>query len=357
MPGPPSQTPLPNGDRRVEAISPRSRLLRRSIHWTPTGSGHASVPDEPPIFITQDVLAAVQRHLDTAPDQNLLGFLVGELVPDDADGAGYCLIDSTIRVPLRLEGGDTAEAVSRVWGAVMREVRAGDGELVGWYRTRATGGAVLTPQDVAAHARFFRQPWHVALVVAGAGEVTSAGVFRAARGDDWDSRPEPFHEVLADQGSTRGIGWDGYVRADGGTPFVLPPEAFEEPRPRGRRAIVSAIATVAVAAIALLLYAAGRLSRSYLEANVLPEPVAPAALAPTVVPGGNVRTALQAYHARARLFDDGRMTCADLARGLALVEERFLAYAASREGTRDEALLDDVRVVDGHFEESGCPRP
>jgi hypothetical protein len=68
-------------------------------------------------------------------------------------------------------------------------------------------------------------------------------------------------------------------------------------------------------------------------------------------------SAVRAYGVRARLFDDNRMTCLDLARGLALVDERFLLYAADRAAPVPAELRARVAEVERHYERSGCARP
>ena len=74
-----------------------------------------------------------------------------------------------------------------------------------------------------------------------------------------------------------------------------------------------------------------------------------------------------AFDLRIRLFQTHQMQCADLARGLVLVEERWIAYNAARAATgvaRDSArsaldrtLYASVDATERQFEQSKCPRP
>lgn len=73
------------------------------------------------------------------------------------------------------------------------------------------------------------------------------------------------------------------------------------------------------------------------------------------------------YGDRARLFASRQITCAELTRGFAAVENQMLAYGTARKGlkrpldpthvARDQALFAAVDTVDAQFDRSRCPRP
>ena len=73
------------------------------------------------------------------------------------------------------------------------------------------------------------------------------------------------------------------------------------------------------------------------------------------------------YGDRARLFASRQITCAELTRGFAAVENQMLAYGTARKALkrpldpahveRDRALFAAVDTVDAHFDRSRCPRP
>jgi hypothetical protein len=73
------------------------------------------------------------------------------------------------------------------------------------------------------------------------------------------------------------------------------------------------------------------------------------------------------YGDRARLFASRRITCAELTRGFAAVENQMLAYGTARKAlkrpldpahvARDQALFAAVDSVDAQFDRSRCPRP
>jgi len=51
------------------------------------------------------------------------------------------------------------------------------------------------------------------------------------------------------------------------------------------------------------------------------------------------------------------MTCADLAPGLADVDDEWLRYITAAPPTPDPTLATEVEGVEADFERSGCPRP
>ena len=82
--------------------------------------------------------------------------------------------------------------------------------------------------------------------------------------------------------------------------------------------------------------------------------------------GDSLTRVVRDFADRARLFDRRQLPCAGLARGLELVENRWIAYNAARrsagvlEGARagrDQALYAGVDSVERKFEQSGCARP
>ncbi len=114
-----------------------------------------------------------------------------------------------------------------------------------------------------------------------------------------------------------------------------------------------------------------------------PAPAAPAA--PARVPGASqpgasrpappsrldvvadsLTQVVRSFAERATLFARGQLPCAGLARNLATVESRWLAYNGARRGAgvldaahaaRDQALYAGVDSVERRFDQTGCPRP
>ena len=99
-----------------------------------------------------------------------------------------------------------------------------------------------------------------------------------------------------------------------------------------------------------------------------PEPTAAAAVRRAAVRQAAVRRAIAEYRSRESLVAKHRMTCDDLARGLADVDDQWLHYTLAAPGggsgsedttlaTPEGQLAADVEAVEADFERSGCPRP
>lgn len=99
---------------------------------------------------------------------------------------------------------------------------------------------------------------------------------------------------------------------------------------------------------------------------------------PTAAPGDTTLVRFEAaadsamsvvrnYGDRARSFASRQITCAELTRGFAAVENQMLAYGTARKALkrpldpahveRDQALFAAVDTVDAQFDRSRCPRP
>ena len=92
----------------------------------------------------------------------------------------------------------------------------------------------------------------------------------------------------------------------------------------------------------------------------------PAPRARVDVAGDSLTQVVQMFGERAALFSRGQVPCAGLARGLAAVESRWIAYNTARRNAgvldaahaaRDQTLYSGVDSVERRFEQSGCPRP
>lgn len=107
------------------------------------------------------VLDALYREVFAAPSVESSGVLVGHEVTGSTPQ-----VDALIPAERGYAAGDRAllthASFGRVHEAMARHYRAQ--EIVGWYLSRPDG-VYLTPQDVAAHQRFFPRESQVALVV------------------------------------------------------------------------------------------------------------------------------------------------------------------------------------------------
>ncbi|PYO98261.1 MAG: hypothetical protein DMD60_04570 [Gemmatimonadetes bacterium] len=96
------------------------------------------------------------------------------------------------------------------------------------------------------------------------------------------------------------------------------------------------------------------------------QPAPPAPRARLDVVADSLTQVVRAFGERTTLFARGQLLCAGLARSLATVESRWLAYNGVRRSAgvldaahaaRDQALYAGVDSVERRFEQTGCPRP
>src|SRR6266566_1951366 len=173
--------------------------LSRSILWKPVSASGAGALIPAPICVTQAVIAALRDHAGTAPQQSVLGFLTGYLCESSEPETRYILVNATIRATQPVQGDRTTIVLNALWERVRAEVRKSGTHLLGWYHTHPASGIELSSYDVETHERYFRDPWHIALVVGAIDEEPAAGVFRTGADEAWAGDCLPFYEVLKDE--------------------------------------------------------------------------------------------------------------------------------------------------------------
>jgi len=169
------------------------------------------------VFITQGALREVSRHIWTAPDQEVLGFLLGERLESPETGSQYVVISATTRSSYVIaDAGDPIP--DDTWQASSLEARRHKLVLLGWYHSAPSLDEVPAPRDLASHRQRFGAPWHTGLVVAPSGESPAGGFFRPA--SDLGGAWIPFYEIV-DEGAIYADGrkrtvtpWKNYVTND-----------------------------------------------------------------------------------------------------------------------------------------------
>jgi len=389
--------PLPGGG----PADPGGAELKRplpvgsAILWTPTVDG-APTNSPYPIFITQSAFAAVQAHVEAKPrGATSLGFLAGNRFECPDTGTAYVVIASAIHLPWSISGDHLRPALSQGWAVVQEEVRKNHGQLLGWYHTHHGVDPKPSPADIEAHAMLFAEPWHVALVVT-PGHAPLGGFFRIATDGASASQYLPFYELLdaasllPDGRKVSDLAWVNYRTEESiftsdrvsnpgleVQPRLLFPDNVEESIPGAapsparhqrvaRVARLAGYAALGVVAGAVLfnVYHALASSRGPVKAGPV---AAPSPRDRVDRMADTVALAVGAFDLRARLFDGRKMACADLARGLVDLEERWTSYNAARKddagaldsvrNVRDRSLYSDVDAVERRFERSKCARP
>lgn len=217
--------PQPNPGRPVRptiARIPREQPLPlaappivRSILWTPE-DGVAAGMSEHALFVTQGALREVSRHIWSQPNQDLLGFLLGERRESPETGTRFAVISATSRSSYVVPP-DTDDIIAEVaWHSAHLEARRRRLQILGWYVSAAYVGSGPTAREINAHLANFPDPWQVGLIVAPRADRVAGGFFRAGgRGDN--DRFLPFFEVVDDNsilpdGQKRTVvPWTNYV--------------------------------------------------------------------------------------------------------------------------------------------------
>lgn len=388
----------------------------RSVFWYPLTE--ASQPRRARAylrFITLGALREMADHIRARPSEGRLGFLIGELYSCPDTNARYVVVDAIVPSPHPVRGDRTVQPITLAWPRLEEQLNLKRRHLLGWYHTHPEGGLTFSSADVSTHLRYFSHPWQMAILLEPGIDAPLGVVCRP--GKEWSQNAAllPFYELLEPQSLlAEGVRrtyfrWHDYqtdsadeeqYRSPPGMTLarpappldadlsrsrvILPDElddafdddlhgAYRRPRRRSAR-------TPLLAALAVLLLAGAAAVWKFVpwgdQAAAIPtQAEGPAALESMVDPilarldqlADEVAAAARGYQERARLFDSRRMTCADLTRGMVLVEGRWTTYnveGRSRAGTldperasRDETLYADVQEVERHFRASQCPPP
>src|SRR3989442_1269295 len=401
--GPPGDRAADEGSRAAGARFPAQPCPTvQSVLWRPAVQELAR-PDSDAtlIFVAQRALAAVEDHLLSAPQQALLGYLIGRLFESPGSGLPYLVVHGAVRVPQMIVADASDRVVAQSLGAVQRMLPPEDGVVVGWYRSDPTGALKISASDHAAHTHHFPRPWQIALLLT-SGPGGARGVFFRPAGEPGSPVPYlPFYELLEPESYQDGaksprVSWSTYWSPDAAvwraraeqprapritpserpsgarraTPLLLEEEGDDYPRRRPPRGggpgawgwwIVAAGAVVGAVALGVRLGL-----RPAMPAGPPVDTGSPTAPAPDVAAATAVRRAVDAYQLRATLFANHPMTCPDLATRLAAVDAAWPGYPLTSPGsppgdtgvaTPARGLAADVQQVEDDFEHSGCPRP
>src|SRR2546430_13936273 len=135
----------PGGQARFPAQpSPTAQLvLGRPAVQEPARPGS----DTTLIFVAQRALAAVEDHLLSAPEQALLGYLVGRVLESPESGLPYLVVHGAVRVPQMIVAGASEHVVAQSLAAVQRMLPPEDRVGGGWDRSDPTGGPKIPAPD------------------------------------------------------------------------------------------------------------------------------------------------------------------------------------------------------------------
>ncbi len=225
--------------------------LARSILWNPVAAGTRRPDDAAfPIFVGQSAVQAIYEHVAAPrpPEQDLLGFLLGDLCECPVTNVSYLVVDAALRLTQPIAGDRTRDVVARLWDRLQAQLEAQHARLIGWYRTQAARPLELSPHDVETHENYFADPWQVAVLLGANAREPAGAFFRAGRENTWVSTPLPFYELLKEDsirpdGKKRSfVTWKNYRALTPVVPPALraaPSTASAEASPRGQPASVA----------------------------------------------------------------------------------------------------------------------
>lgn len=117
------------------------------------------------ILVGPDAYQMLDAHVASEPDREVGGFLVGR--PYQWENRLY------VEVTGALPGEETSSSAAHLtisadtWARAQAAVRQRfpNMHIVGWYHTHPRFHVFMSSQDLAIHEGFFREPWHVSLVI------------------------------------------------------------------------------------------------------------------------------------------------------------------------------------------------
>src|SRR5712671_3271711 len=248
--GPPGDRAADEGSRAAGGRFPAQPCpTAQSVLWRPAVQELAR-PDSDAtlIFVAQRALAAIEDQLLSAPQQALLGYLIGRLFESPGSGLPYLVVHGAVRVPQMIVADASERVVAQSLGAVQRMLPPEDGVVVGWYRSDPTGALKISASDHAAHTHHFPRPWQIALLVTSDPAAPRGGFFRPARDTGSPVPYLPFYELLEPESFRDGaksprVSWSTYWSPDAAVwraraEPTRPPRVTPSGRPSGARRVV-----------------------------------------------------------------------------------------------------------------------
>ena len=121
--------------------------------------------DQPPVFISQSVMKAIEKHVTSENDKEVGGVLLGGFYRTEK--GSFVEITDFIEAT-SAKGTDVSLTFTHeAWEQITAEQsrRGSDLQIVGWYHSHPALGVFMSKEDEFIHSNFFSEPWHVAIVV------------------------------------------------------------------------------------------------------------------------------------------------------------------------------------------------
>lgn len=193
----------------------------QAILWAPVeGLTRSMELAQPAIVITQGALREVIRHLSSSPDQELLGFLIGEPCECPKSKRRFLCVTGTLRTGHAIAEEEPVQIPDAEWLGQQLEVRRRRSTLIGWYHSAPYLSPSPATLDLASHRARFTEPWQCGLVIATEGNAPTGGFFRAHADPAEGGAYIPFYEQVDDEGILEGgrlrtlIDWASYSTSE-----------------------------------------------------------------------------------------------------------------------------------------------
>jgi len=190
----------------------------QSILWKPADA-LARAPElaTPAVVISQGALREVIRHLSSSPDQELLGFLIGEQCECPRSKLRYLCITGTLRTGHAIAEEEPVQIPDAEWLGQQLEVRRRRSTLIGWYHSTPFLSPSPSSLDIESHRARFTEPWQCGLIIATEGNEPAGGLFRVHANPAAGGAYIPFYEHVDQDGMIEGgrfrtlIDWTTYT--------------------------------------------------------------------------------------------------------------------------------------------------
>jgi len=193
----------------------------QAILWAPVeGLARSMELSQPAIVITQGALREVIRHLSSSPDQELLGFLIGEPCECPNTKRRFLCITGTLRTGHAIAEEEPVQIPDAEWLGQQLEVRRRRSTLIGWYHSSPFLSPSPSALDLETHRARFTEAWQCGLVVATEGNEPAGGFFRAHADPAEGGAYIPFYEQVEDEALLEGgrlrtlIDWTSYSTSE-----------------------------------------------------------------------------------------------------------------------------------------------
>ncbi|HEY7408334.1 MAG TPA: hypothetical protein VH638_08720 [Gemmatimonadaceae bacterium] len=144
----------------------------RAILWKPLPDSYhllasmmRTTEQQASLFITQRAFLQVERHLRSAPDLELGGYLAGQLFECPRTKVRYSVINTVVPFADVSDDALGSRVTQASFDTVRKRLDRHQLALIGWYRNGTGLGLQLLPDDVETHLTYFDQPWQTTMLV------------------------------------------------------------------------------------------------------------------------------------------------------------------------------------------------